>query len=95
MYALSLDIHLEHGRRKNNIVCTISKCGYGLKINKHNFVDWMGIADNKYDLRIIHKNNKDMTQLFGQFAAYMIKFNTTFGFTKVLFGGRPNFFPTQ
>ena len=32
-----------------------------------------------------------MTPLFGQFAAYMIKFNTTFGFTKVLFGGCPNF----
>ena len=30
--------------------------------------------------------------LFGQFAAYMIKFSTTFGFTKVLFGGRPTFF---
>ena len=51
----------------------------------------MGIADNKHDSRIINKHNKDMTPLFGQFAAYIIKFNTTFGFTKVLFGGCPNF----
>ena len=51
----------------------------------------MDIADNKHDLRIIHKHDKDMTPLFGQFAAYMIKFNATFGFTNVLFGCRPNF----
>ena len=51
----------------------------------------MDIADNKHDSRIINKHDKDMILLFGQFATYMIKFNTTFGFTKVLFGGCPNF----
>ena len=51
----------------------------------------MDIADNKHDSRIINKHDKDMIPLFGQFATYMIKFNTTFGFTKVLFGGCPNF----
>ena len=55
----------------------------------------MDIADNKHDLCIIHKHNKDMTPLFGQFAAYMIKFNTAFGFTKVLFIGRPIFSKTM
>ena len=52
----------------------------------------MDIEDNKYDLRTIHEYNKDMTPLFGQFDAYMVKFNITFGFTKVLFGGHPIFF---
>ena len=33
-----------------------------------------------------------MTPLVGQFAVYMIKFNTTFGFTEVLFGDRLIFF---
>ena len=42
----------------------------------------MDIEDNKYDLRTIHEYNKDMTPLFGQFDAYMVKFNITFGFTK-------------
>ena len=54
----------------------------------------MDIADNKHDLRIIRKHTKDMTPLFGQFAAYMMKINT-FGFTKVLIGDRRNFFPKQ
>ena len=52
----------------------------------------MDIADDKNYLRIIHKLNKDVTPLFGQFAAYMMKLNTTFGLIQKCYLGPSDFF---